>query len=571
MAWIDQRLEDVIRKQFPEREVLSEHAYRSWQQNRYLFVTTALVHDRNIHYEYTGGGNKLELHLEGKYQTEDYRWFRQELKRRSHHMANLTWTSLWGHINCRCVMPCACGTDADLEASFRKMMELFDPIISDISQMRQEQGQATEAYKGETKLKEDGLEEDSVSLETCCLGQLFGNKLVIPDYQRNYCWEEKQVKTLWQSLHDVPENGDYHLGTIILQKDCEGNYAIIDGQQRLVTLTLICKELGYEGPMPLLSQTFRSEASRKRIAENKFFVRQYCKRNHDNKLCRKTVNNLKFSVLVLTDSRLELAYTFFSNENSKGVPLSDFDLLKAHHLRFISSEQQAEHLAGRWNQLTACHRADLEVTLSTHLFRLRRWMRGRDFYENERLRTKEEYSAAELIPEIPPFGEQFCFYEKIQGGTHFFAYVQHFVDLYAQFQLTPEVQALRNHLSGRSHWRYASVIETLLFGYFLKFGRDYLAEALFCIAGYMAQHRYQNSHARAYKIRQFAKDSEIVMMADQASSPTFFLAECLNATKVSGRDFDLTGIAEDFNVCLSNLFSELEQEFTVRTIIEKIQ
>ena len=64
-----------------------------------------------------------------------------------------------------------------------------------------------------------------------------------------------------------------------------------------------------------------------------------------------------------------------------------------------------------------------------------------------------------------------------------------------------------------------------MFGYFIKFGHQYLSEALFCIAGIMAQHRYSATRAIFYKIREFAKDSEIIMMIDQASSPTFFLAE----------------------------------------------
>ena len=53
------------------------------------------------------------------------------------------------------------------------------------------------------------------------------------------------------------------------------------------------------------------------------------------------INQLIFTVLILKESRLDLAYTFFSNENSKGVPLSDYDLLKAHHLRYIFIEKQA--------------------------------------------------------------------------------------------------------------------------------------------------------------------------------------------------------------------------------------
>ena len=64
--------------------------------------------------------------------------------------------------------------------------------------------------------------------------------------------------------------------------------------------------------------------------------------------------------------------------------------------------------------------------------------------------------------------------------------------------------------------KYADIIETLLFGYYLKFGELYFAEVLFCISGYIAQHRYEATRALAYKIREYAKDSEIVMMIDQA-------------------------------------------------------
>lgn len=147
-------------------------------------------------------------------------------------------------------------------------------------------------------------------------------------------------------------------------------------------------------------------------------IKQYCEKLHDEKFCYKLVNNVIFSVLILTDSRLDLAYTFFSNENSKGVSLTDFDLLKAHHLRYVPNEKQAEHLSEKWNTIITKKFTSLEATLSSHLFRLRRWMRKRDYDLAEKLRTKEEYSAALIIPEIPPFGERFSFYEKTQDGTH---------------------------------------------------------------------------------------------------------------------------------------------------------
>lgn len=566
MAWIDKNLEKFIREKFPDREVYAYYAYRTRQSNRYIWVTTILKDETNLHYEYCQ--NHVELHLEGKFQSDAYRSFAKELRVKTSKNPNLTWSRWQGHSQCKCTLKHKTESWEDLLSAFHQIMSVFDPIIKAISE-KKHQDTSTEAYCGTIAFRESGLSNDHVSLETCSLGQLFSNPLIIPNYQRNYCWEEKQVRDLWQSLKEVPLEVKYHLGTIILQKDELGNYAIIDGQQRLVTLTLICRQLGYKGDMPLLKQTFRSAASRQHVANNRYQIEQYCKHSHDEKLCGKLINNLIFSVLILTDSRLDLAYTFFSNENSKGVPLTDYDLLKAHHLRFVFNEKQAEHLARKWNLITTQKYQKLNVTLSTHLFCLRKWMRKRDYDSAEKHRTKDEFSAAQIIPEIPPFGEQFDYYEKIQGGTHFFAYAEHFVELFESFEQTKQVVALRHHLRWESHHRYEEVIETLLFGYYLKFGTKYLTEALFCIAGYIAQHRYTSRRALSYKIREYAKNSEIVMMIDQASSPTFFLADCLSEIKTSGKDIDEQGIELRFYQRLQDMFTEMNEDFTDNTIIER--
>jgi hypothetical protein len=85
----------------------------------------------------------------------------------------------------------------------------------------------------------------------------------------------------------------------------------------------------------------------------------------------------------------------------------------------------------------------------------------------------------------------------------------------------------------------------------------------------MAQHRYDAKRALTYKIREYAKDSEIVMMIDQASSPTFFLAECASSIKKNGRDVEEQGIAMSFYQRLQDMFSELYDDFTDSTIIDK--
>ena len=556
MAWIDRGLKDYLQHNFDGRTVKGYYENGTWQTSRYVYVTTWLNNEEDIHYEYYRGN--VELHLEGKYQSDDYRRFANELRIRTSRNPRLKWFSWQDCRQCRCRINGSTETPEELLQSFKDIMDIFDPLIEAISTSHINSPRV-EPYLGESHFQEKGLEQDEVSLETCCLGQIFANRLVIPDYQRIYCWEEKHINNLWSSLMDVPEAGPYHLGTIILQKLENGGYAIIDGQQRLVTLTIILETLGYKGDKPLLSQSFHSNASKTHIANNKFVIDNLCRKLEDGDFCRKLVYNVIFSVLILKENRLDLAYTFFSNQNAKGVVLSDFDLLKAHHLRYIPWEKQQEHMAGRWNTLIEKQYRLLDATLSTHLYRLRKWMRKNSYDVTESHRVKEEFSAAPFIEKIPPFGERFDFYEKIQGGTHFFAYAETFVDKYAAFESTPQVKALRNHLSWASHWRYESVIESLLFGYYLKFGNQYFTEALMCISENIGQHRYLSSRALYYKIREFAKDSEIIMMIDQASSPTFFLKECASSITVSAKDLDLEGIQLSFYQKLEDMKDELSQ------------
>ena len=169
-------------------------------------------------------------------------------------------------------------------------------------------------------------------------------------------------------------------------------------------------------------------------------------------------------------------------------------------------------------------------TLGTHIYRLRRWMRKNESHEHyDTHYIQKEYQSAVTMPDIPPFGEKFDFYEKIQGGTHFFVYAETFIHRYLEFLKIKEVQILLNNLSWGSYLNYSDSIETVLFAYYLKFGCQYLAEALYCISQIMALHRYNSNRVAndGTGIRSYINDSELVLMIDQASSPTFFLGEVL--------------------------------------------
>ena len=89
MAWIDSHLEKFIIENFPDREVYAYHEYRTWQSSRYIYVTTVLKDDCALHYEYIGGF--VELHLEGKYQSADYKHFAKELRFQTSRYPRLHW------------------------------------------------------------------------------------------------------------------------------------------------------------------------------------------------------------------------------------------------------------------------------------------------------------------------------------------------------------------------------------------------------------------------------------------------------------------------------------------------
>jgi len=80
---------------------------------------------------------------------------------------------------------------------------------------------------------------NNIQLEERLVGQIEG-EFYVPSYQRGYRWDETQVKAL---LDDVYENKDkpYCLQPIVVRKDQQNRYELIDGQQRLTTLYIIYK------------------------------------------------------------------------------------------------------------------------------------------------------------------------------------------------------------------------------------------------------------------------------------------------------------------------------------------
>jgi uncharacterized protein with ParB-like and HNH nuclease domain len=79
-------------------------------------------------------------------------------------------------------------------------------------------------------------------------------RLVVPIFQRGYSWETKHVKAFWSDITDSNRPIKYFMGPIVvLEKPDDGVSELLDGQQRLATITVLfsvirdtANKLGYD-------------------------------------------------------------------------------------------------------------------------------------------------------------------------------------------------------------------------------------------------------------------------------------------------------------------------------------
>jgi len=245
--------------------------------------------------------------------------------------------------------------------------------------------------------------------------QLMGNGLryEIPKFQRDYSWEAEHWDDLWQDIRALLANEDneHYMGYLVLQTSNNKEFQIIDGQQRLTTMSLLIlstlkclKELvdsgieaennlkrkdsllnsyiGYVDPVTLISNNKlklnrnsddyykqhlvllkelplrNTNASEKHMREcfNWYYDRIKKEFNTGESLAAfidNIVDKLFFTVIEVTDQLN--AFKVFETLNSRGVQLSSADLLK-NYLFFVVDEtkphiSEIEELENIWSKI----------------------------------------------------------------------------------------------------------------------------------------------------------------------------------------------------------------------------
>ena len=214
----------------------------------------------------------------------------------------------------------------------------------------------------------------------------------IPKFQRAYSWDKQQCDELWRDLHRAARAHRSHfMGTLIyLQEDhtCTHELSVVDGQQRLTTITLILAALathlretgtqlfgvdadyiastflnGNAGAKLLLSPIDRTtleavignadmpEKASNRIIEN---LRNFSDKMKDPDFDVMQLWQGLESLLVIAAEldRREQAPVIFESFNSKGVPLVTADLVRNYLLIAESHAEQKRLFEKYWEPIT---------------------------------------------------------------------------------------------------------------------------------------------------------------------------------------------------------------------------
>lgn len=241
------------------------------------------------------------------------------------------------------------------------------------------------------------------------LAKIFSSdfEYVIPSYQRPYAWTVDQASELFDDLFDFykSEPGEgYFLGSIVLIKQDSEPYAeVIDGQQRLTTLTILLSALAsilegkqrdtlckyiqepgneFEGlePKPRLTLRERDKAFFSKYVQALDFEQlgglddksldnesQINIKKNSQLFLQRIENNLGnsgesikgfvafllqrcFLVAVSTPSQ-QSAFRVFSVMNSRGLDLQPTDIIKADIIGKLATDKERDEYNERWEDM----------------------------------------------------------------------------------------------------------------------------------------------------------------------------------------------------------------------------
>lgn len=354
----DSQIEEFAKKEFPGKPFYIGNGYWYIQAGSYL--------GQNLHFEYQA--NQVHLHIEGPNWRgiRDYLW--------SHVMDTRVSHSHWWRYGCNWTLEGEPQNWQEVMDAFRLIAYIMNPHILKYERLLSKPVECNENLP--------------VNAQFVKITECLSKPLEIPGYQRPYRWSEKNVEQLLKDIKNNQSNGklNYLIGTIILHRNHD-ILNIVDGQQRITTLILLLKILGYEGMIPLLK--YNHKDSFFNIAHNYEFIRHWLDLNISDR-----VGFLNYIVTCCLFVEIEVnelpeAFQMFESQNGRGKDLEAYNLLKAYHIRAMATASREDKILcdKQWEDATTYFKTKdmgidiLHQLFKEQLFRTRMWSRGESAFK----------------------------------------------------------------------------------------------------------------------------------------------------------------------------------------------
>ncbi len=304
--------------------------------------------------------------------------------------------------------------------------------------------------------------------------ELIGNgKLYrVPPYQRDYSWSQEQWEDLWNDILELKSSPDerHYMGALVVEGKSDREFLIIDGQQRLPTLSLFAlavidrlqamadqgiepedngerarelrnRFIGEKDPASLTESTrlylnetddpfyqdylvqLRKPINPRGLPRSNQLLWQcflYFKRSLESaqdlqvdgritaSLLSETIARQFLFILITVDDELN-AYTVFETLNARGLELTTTDLLKNYLFSRVSVSADLTALQRRWQRLVATvEQPRFPEFLRYHLLCEHPRVRSERLFKLVRERTKTSQDVFDLLDNLEGRAELFA-------------------------------------------------------------------------------------------------------------------------------------------------------------------
>ena len=249
-------------------------------------------------------------------------------------------------------------------------------------------------------------------VKTLTVSDLFDNEnkcnYIIPIYQRNYAWGDDEISSLLQDIKNACEKNkeqdkNYYIGSLVVYRRDNGDFEVIDGQQRLTTLTLIMHHLD---KLVFRNVCFEHRDESEQALSNLNSEKLPSNFSQALKTIKKVIDgwgNDKDEIVKFLLDKVEIIRTevpegtdlnhYFEIMNTRGEQLEKHEILKARLMKVLPTPIEQSLFAKIWD---ACSDMSRYVVMGLDS-ELRKVILGSDWQKTPRVFRKEILRVADEL------------------------------------------------------------------------------------------------------------------------------------------------------------------------------